>query len=163
MGASIIQERATGLQKLLWTKNIKPVQDWAYLNFRAGELFKLAWKKNESNASKPEREDLILLRQHGLVTHLVKVLDYKPEREKGSGDWNIYRVVEVIWSSANSESSTYKADEIFGYPEVLTYQGGSVMRLQELPTFNKAWSTKGGISGFQDRIASLLLSSELAS
>jgi hypothetical protein len=72
------------LQKLRWTKNVKPVnqEPRAYETFKVGNLFKLAWKDDEGNASRPQREDLILLRQGGYVTHLVEVLDYKPEREK---------------------------------------------------------------------------------
>jgi len=80
------------LQHLKWTKNVKPKGDepWAYKQFGVGSLFKLAWRDGEANASKPQREDLILLRQKGFATHLVKVLDYKPERETGQGEFDIY-------------------------------------------------------------------------
>jgi hypothetical protein len=55
------------------------------------------WKDDEGNASKPQRKKLILLRHNTYVTHLIEVLDYKPEHEKWQGDFNIYRIVEVLW------------------------------------------------------------------
>jgi hypothetical protein len=57
--------------------------------FNVGNLFKLAWKDDEGNANKPQRGDLILVRQSSYVTHLVEVLDYKAEREKWR-DFNIH-------------------------------------------------------------------------
>ena len=33
------------LQRLKWTKNVRRIDDaWAYAEFKAGQLFKLAWK-----------------------------------------------------------------------------------------------------------------------
>lgn len=61
-----------------------------------GKLFKLAWKDDEGNANKPQRGDLLLIRQSGYVTYLVKILDYKSAREDWQGDFNIYRIVEVL-------------------------------------------------------------------
>ena len=79
------------LQNLKWTKNVKPKdqEPWAYQAFNVGNLFKLAWKDDEGNANKPQRGDLILVRQSSYVTHLVEVLDYKAEREKWR-DFNIH-------------------------------------------------------------------------
>lgn len=138
------------LQRLYWTKNVKPDQGWAYCEFKPKRLFKLAWKKDENNANSPERNDLILLRQHGYVTHLVKVLDYKAEHEDWEGDFNLYRIVEVVWAvnSANPPTSA-SANVIFGYSAVLDYQGGNVMKLERLQTFRDAWDSQGGISAFQ--------------
>ncbi|MEP0915477.1 hypothetical protein NC981_01510 [Leptolyngbya sp. DQ-M1] len=57
------------LQRLYWTKNVKSVEpnkEWAYPNPQTP--FKLEWKNCENNANKPQRNDLILLRQRGYVT-----------------------------------------------------------------------------------------------
>ena len=88
------------LSNLKWTKNVKHKDGelWAYPDFNPGDLFKLAWKDNNSNTDKPDKDDLILLRQRGYVTHLVKILDYKHERESWEGIYNIYRVVESLWT-----------------------------------------------------------------
>lgn len=148
------------LQNLKWTKNVKRGdRAWAYSQFKVDNLFKLEWKDNETNANKPKKGDLILLRQKGYVTHLVKVLDYKAEREDLKDDWNIYRIVEVVWTinfDNPSRLAKVKAEIIFDYPEVLDYQSGDAMELESLPTFTNHWDTKGGLIGFQTHIQSLL-------
>jgi hypothetical protein len=69
-------------------------------------------------------------RQSGYVTHLVKILDYKSEREDWQGDFNIYRIVEVLWViDWQDPPSSARADEVFGY-SVKAYQGGDVMFLE---------------------------------
>jgi hypothetical protein len=146
------------LQNLKWTKNIKPAGQelWAYQSFEIGSLFKLAWKDDEGNASKPQRDDLILLRQGGYVTHLVEVLDEKPGHEKWQGDFNIYRIVEVLWViDWNNPTNSAKADEVFGY-SVKGYQGGDVMFLETMPTFQQQWQNQGGLTAFQARVRSML-------
>jgi len=120
-----------------------------------GSLFKFAWKDDEGNASKPQREDLILLRQGGYITHLVEVLDYKPEREKWQGDFNIYRIVEVLWViDWNNPLDSARADAVFAYPVRL--QGGDVMFLENMPTFQQHWQNQGGLSAFQEHARAML-------
>lgn len=145
------------LQSLKWTKNVKPMgeKSWAYQSFKVGSLFKLAWKDEHSNADKPQRGDLILLRQHGYATHLVEVMDYKSEREKWQGDFNIYRIVEVLWViDWDHPSDSAKADGVFGYP--VKYQGGDAMLLEDLPTFQQHWHYQGGLTAFQERVRAML-------
>lgn len=145
------------LERLQWTKNVKPAEGWAYCEFKEGELFKLAWKDDEANANRLERGDLILLRQHGYVTHLVKVLNRQAEREDCPSDWNLYRIVEVVWAiGSTSPPPSVRAELIFGYPEVLAYMGGDVMKLEDLPTFKKAWDDQGGLLAFQQHVQSKL-------
>jgi hypothetical protein len=143
------------LERLQWTKNVKDSDGWAYCEFKKSELFKLAWRNDETNANRLGRDDLILLRQLGYVTHVVKVLDHQAEREDWQGDYNLYRIVEVAWAigSTNPPPSA-KAGLIFGYPEVLAYMGGDVMKLEELPTFQKAWDNQGGLLAFQQHVQS---------
>jgi len=145
------------LQRLRWTKNVKRGdRAWAYSQFKAGDLFKLAWKDDEANASKLQKDDLILLRQKGYVTHLVKVLDYKFEREAWEGDYSIYRIVEILWIiDCNSPPPSTKADKVFSYPEVLDYRGGNVMELETLDTFKKRWDSDGGLGAFQEHVRAL--------
>ena len=146
------------LQHLQWTKNVRPSDGWAYSEFEVSKLFKLAWKDDEANANRPERNDLILLRQHGYVTHLVKVLNRQTEFEDWQSNYNIYRIVEVLWVIDCSDPPiAAKADEVFGYSAVLNLQGGNVMKLTELPTFKEAWDSRGGLTTFQDHVKSRLL------
>ena len=144
------------LERLLWTKNVLPRDNgWAYCEFKKGELFKLAWKNDEANANRPERYDLMLLRQHGCVTHLVKVLNRQAEHDDDPNVFNIYRIVEVVWAIGNTNPPpSARADVIFGYPEVLSYMGGDAMKLPELPTFTNRWDSE--LSAFQAHVQSSL-------
>ncbi|MEE3718107.1 hypothetical protein V2H45_15310 [Tumidithrix elongata RA019] len=131
---------------------------WAYSEFEVSKLFKLAWKDDEANANRPERDDLILLRQHGYVTHLVKVLNRQAEFEDWQGNYNIYRIVEVLWViDCSKPPHAAKADVIFDFPEVLDFMGGNAMKLEELPTFKRSWESRGGLNAFQDHVKSRLL------
>jgi hypothetical protein len=126
------------LQDLKWTKNVRRGDGaWAYLEYKVSDLFKLAWKDDETNANRPEKGGLILLRQQGYVTHLVKILDYKAEREVWTGDYDIYRIVEVLWAiDFDNPPVSAKADAMFDYPEVLDYRSGNVMELESLQLSN---------------------------
>jgi hypothetical protein len=92
------------LQSLQWTKNVRPANGWAYTQFKVADLFKLAWKDNEANANRPERYNLILLRQHGYVTHLVKVLNRQAERDDDPNVFNIYRIIEAGQAVTNERA-----------------------------------------------------------
>lgn len=147
------------LQGLKWTKSItRQDGQWAYPEFKVSALFKLAWTNDAgANANKPKKGDLILLRQKGYVTHLIRVLDYKAEQEVEKSDFNIYRIVEVLWAiDFEHLSESAKADKMFCYSEVLKYQGGNVMKLEELETFKKYWDNDDGLGRFQSHIQKLL-------
>lgn len=145
------------LQRLFWTKNIVPQgeEKWAYKQVRFSDEFHLSWKNNEVNANKPELGDLILLRQKGYVTHLIKVLDCELKYESWQGDFCIYRLVEVLWvidwgALPNSD----RAESIFSYP--VRYRSGNVMNLRTLPTFQKYWNENGGLNAFQRQVREML-------
>jgi len=145
------------LQRLFWTKNIvhQGEEKWAYEQFRFRDEFHLNWKNNKVNANKPELGDLILLRQKGYVTHLIKVLDNELEYESRRGDFSIYRLVEVLWViDWDTLPVSNKAEQIFNYP--VRYRSGNVMNLTELPTFQKYWDKNGGLSAFQRQVREIL-------
>jgi soluble cytochrome b562 len=143
------------LQNLKWLKNVTDQNPkvWAYSSFKQCHLFKLNWKSDEENAQQPQWGDLILLKQKGYITHLVKVLDYKPEKQRND-QWGIYRIVEVIWTlddfSQIPESA--KADKVLDYPEVQGYRQGNILFLETLPTFKNRWDKNGGLTAFQSHI-----------
>lgn len=82
-----------------------------------------------------------MLRQRGFISHLVQVLDHHAEREDWQGDFNIYRIVEVFWNIGDWDNppEIAKADDLFAYPAVLSYQGGDVMELENLASFQEYW------------------------
>lgn len=143
------------LQPLKWTKNVTPQRDepWAYDLVKISDCFELNWKNGKTNASKPQQKDLILLRQKSFVTHLLKVCDRKPKERTGKGEFDIYRIVEVLWV-IDWNNPLAKADEVFGYSEVRYYQGGNVMNLETITT--KPWENKGGFAAFQNHVHSYL-------
>jgi hypothetical protein len=67
----------------------------------------------------------------------------------------IYRIVEVAWSiGGTNPPPSLKADLVFDYTEVLSYMGGDVMKLEELPTFTNRWDSE--LSAFQAHVQSSL-------
>jgi hypothetical protein len=147
------------LINLKWTKNVKhpDAKLWAYPNVNTGDLFKLSWKNRTGNEDKPKKGDLILLRQKGYVTHLVEILDGEHTEETWKGDYNIYRIVETLWAiNCDHPLISAKADNVFGYPEVIKYEGGDVMELETLPTFKKYWDSNGGFQEFKSRVFTML-------
>ncbi|MGA7935859.1 MAG: hypothetical protein WCA35_20070 [Kovacikia sp.] len=51
--------------------------------------------------------------------------------------------------------SSAKADEVFGY-SVKAYQGGDVMFLEMMPTFQQHWQDQDGLPAFQERVRAML-------
>ena len=140
------------LTELKWTKNVNHQGDdkyWAYQNVDPVlNTFKLNWKIEQAeNARKPEESELILLRQRTKVTHIVKLLNKTLYNEPSDGEFNISRLVQVIWI-ADCSSEPPEQNIVFGYHVHL--QGGKVMRL-ETPTFNKHWGSQGGLVEFQNQ------------
>ncbi|WP_334822844.1 hypothetical protein [Nostoc sp.] len=88
---------------------------------------------------------------------LKEVLDHQSEREEWQGDYNIYRIVEVLWAiDCSNPPVIAKADAIFDYPAVLDYRGGNAMKLEDLSTFKEHWDTQGGLLAFQKLLQSRL-------
>jgi hypothetical protein len=147
------------LTELKWTKNINHQGDdkyWAYQDIDHDlKIFGLHWKKEEyeENALKPKEGQLIILRQRSKITHIVKLLNNTLYKELYDTEFNIYRLVQVVWI-ADYWSVPPEQDMIFGYHVHL--EGGKVMELQTLPTFKNHWDSRGGLAGFQQHILKLL-------
>ncbi|MEH2359601.1 MAG: hypothetical protein V7K58_07750 [Nostoc sp.] len=143
------------LTELKWTKNVNHQGNdkyWAYQNIGLDlNIFRLNWKTEQAeNAIKPQESELILLRQRGKVTHIVKLLNNTLDEEHG--EFGISRLVEVVWI-ADYWSVPPKQKMMFGYDVHL--QGGKVMKL-ETRTFNEHWGSRGGLVGFQNHVLKAL-------
>lgn len=143
------------LTQLKWTKNVNHQGDdkyWAYQNIDPDlNTFQLNWKTEQAeNAIKPQESELILLRQRGKVTHIVKLLNNTLDEEHG--EFGISRLVQVVWI-ADYPSLSPEQDIVFGYHVHL--QGGKVMKL-ETPTFNEHWGSQGGLGEFQKHVLKAL-------
>ncbi|MBD0303758.1 MAG: hypothetical protein ICV85_16800 [Tolypothrix sp. T3-bin4] len=146
------------LTELKWTKNVNHLGDdkyWAYQNIDPDlNIFRLNWKTEQAeNALKPEESELILLRQRGKVTHIVKLLNKTLYEDPADGEFGIYRLVQLVWI-ADYWSVPPEQDMVFGYHVHL--EGGKVMKLETLPTFNQHWGSRGGLVEFQKHVLKAL-------
>jgi len=147
------------ITKLIWTKNVKPLypskeNEWAY--DEEGQTFDLHWrnknKQDENNAGKQlEKGDIILLRQRGKVTHIVKLLDHDFSYEKSDSinEFNIYRHVEVVWIT-DDWCNPPSTDQFFK-PKIQFPQSGKVFRLENLKAYKQRWD-KQGLFQFQQHV-----------
>ncbi|MBF2027236.1 MAG: hypothetical protein IGS48_10775 [Oscillatoriales cyanobacterium C42_A2020_001] len=108
------------------------------------DLQHLKWTKN----IKPKGDEPWAYEQHG-VGSLFK-LAWRDGEANASKP-----LVEVLWViSWNNLPISAKADEVFGYSEVLNYQGGNVMELENI--IPKHWESKGGLEAFRSHVLSQL-------
>ncbi|MBD2606609.1 hypothetical protein H6G81_19250 [Scytonema hofmannii FACHB-248] len=145
------------LTELKWTKNINHQDGNKYCAYHIDpdlKIFKLHWKKGqEENALKPKEGQLIILRQRTKVTHIVKLLNNTLYKEPHDTEFNIYRLVQVVWI-ADYWSVPPDQDIIFGFHVHL--QGGKVMELETLPAFKTYWDSRGGLAEFQNHVLKVL-------
>ncbi|NJL64681.1 MAG: hypothetical protein HC903_26275 [Methylacidiphilales bacterium] len=104
----------------VWTKLVSSRnkdKGWEYtnVNFYLLRIFLLNWKRiYKENACKPKAGDLIILRQYGCVSHIVRVMNdtlYDDEMY-GEHEYNISRLVQLIWITDWNRLTTNK--EFFG-------------------------------------------------
>jgi hypothetical protein len=99
-------------------------------------------RKDEKNARNIAEGDMIILRQLGRLTHIVKVLDTKFSylEPKSETEFNIYRNVEVIWitDSWDNPPSVNKFFDAKSLP-----QGGKAYQIQALKAFKQRWGETG--------------------
>jgi hypothetical protein len=146
------------LSELKWTKNINHQHGEKFCAFDANfkTFFPLQWKKEqEKNAGKPNKGELIILRQRCKVTHIVELLDDNPSKSKEPNypEFSIYREVQVVWMAENGDIAPHQ-HIVFGYH--VNYQGGYVMELETLPTFKKHWDSRGELAGFKNHVLKVL-------
>lgn len=146
------------ITKLIWTKNVTPLypakkNDWAYRLEKS--TFKLHWRnkdnQDKNNAGKPEEGDIILLRQRGKVTHLVKLRDNDCNLEESElkTEFNIYRHVEIIWITDDWDNAP-SLDQVF-VSKIKFPRGGKVCRIENLKAYKERWE-KQGLAKFQQQV-----------
>lgn len=142
------------LTRLKWTKNVNHQSDdkfWAYQDINSDlGVFCLHWKNEQKeNAFRPKEGELILLRQRAKVTHIVKLLNNTLYSDCTGTEFNVCRLVQAIWM-ANFWNIPPAQDKVFGYSVHL--EGGRVMELETLPTFQENWNNRGGLEKFQKHV-----------
>lgn len=145
------------LAGLKWTKNVKPNdKDWAYDNIDSDlRIFCLHWRDSyKENAYKPKEGELIILRQCAKVTHIVKLLNNTLYSEGSKTDFNICRLVQVVWVTKDWHNPPAN-EEVFDCP-INFPPNGKVIELEKIQDFKQQWDNQGGLSAFQKRIQKIL-------
>lgn len=145
------------LAGLKWTKNVKPTghDNWAYDNINSNlRIFLLHWRdEHRENARKPKEGELIILRQHAKVTHIVKLLNNTLYNERSKTDFNICRLVQVVWMTEDWHNRPVN-EKVFDCP--ITFPpNGKVIDLENIEDFKQRWDSRGGLSAFQKSIPEL--------
>ncbi|MEA5621729.1 hypothetical protein [Nostoc sp. UHCC 0251] len=120
-------------------------------------IFTLSWKNSEHqdeiSAKAPQEGELMILRQYGKVTHIVKMLNNQLYRDTNTGDqFNIYRLVQVVWMTDNWEHPP-KNDEVFDCTITFPPNGKSI-KLENIQAFQERWSKEG--LAFQKHVQNVL-------
>lgn len=144
-------EQTMNLSNLKWVKVVTPADDWrscwaytsqelaqmkkdgaAVVNNNGISIFPLGFRQDREDS--PAIGDLILLTQHSKVTHIVEVLDEKPEQH---GDW-FNRYVKVIWWKPEMDWKTLPdRNQVLGFD--LFIQGGIFYRFDAFKSFKAKW------------------------
>lgn len=156
------------LSRLKWTKNVNNPDVWVYRHdyihypYLVPE-FDLHWAKGqEANIRKPQKGDLILLRQRTKVTHLVMTLDDQIGNIPNNPTHPPIRRVQVLWM-ASEPLNTLDAqiwdnapsqDDVFGFNVHL--EGGKAIELDHIQNLNEEFKDQGGLAAFQKRVAEKL-------
>ena len=147
------------LENLTWTKPVRPSKPWrwAYQVFGVGHGFPPVWQDQAAKASHPSQDDLLLLQQHGYVTHLVQVLDDRPRPTAWDGDPYLSRLVAVLWVIDWSRPQSYcKATLVLGLPDVPYVMSDNALDLPALPGFQRQWQGSTGLQQFQVHVRTQL-------
>ena len=147
------------LENLTWTKQARPLRPWrwAYQAFGVGHGFPLVWQDQGDKVSHPAQDDLLLLQQHGYVTHLVQVLDDRPRLSEWDGDPYLSSLVAVLWViDWSCPPSHCKATLVLGLPDVPCVQGNNALYLPALPSFQRRWQGSTGLQQFQAHVRTQL-------
>jgi len=158
---SIKGRQGMDLSRLQWIKVVTPPADyhsyWAYtpqeietmkesglqvINHGETTIFPLGFKKNQLACL--EVGDLIALKQHAKITHIVEVLD---EQFLGADEW-FSRYVKIIWWKPDIDwESLPHSREVLGSD--LNYQGGSPLLFDSFESFRNTWKGTDALKEFQ--------------
>jgi hypothetical protein len=110
------------------------------------KIFALYWRnlkgKDENNARSPLEAELMILRQHGKVTHIVQLLNNQVYRDTNTKDeFNIYRIVQVVWMTDNWDHPPDK-NTVFGY-DIKFPPNGKAIKLENIHAFQERWNAEG--------------------
>lgn len=144
--------------KILFIKNVKDPQRWAYSLERMGKpesrAFELMWRSGSHGVNLPQSGDLMVLHQRAKVTHVVEFLDNQV-RQTDSG---FFRWVRAVWLAEQDWNQLPHQKDVLGFSP--NYADGNTHSLNSpnFSTFREAWSS---LEEFQKYIFKRLTQSQL--
>lgn len=150
--------------KILYIKNVKDPQAWAYSLDRIPQpesrTFELMWRSGSHGFQTTSAGDLMILHQRAKVTHVVEFLDDEI-RKTSTG---AFRWVRVVWMPENDWNLLPHQKEVLGFSP--NYSDGNTHSLKS-PNFfrlRETWSRSGEfrLEEFQSHIFQYLTQSEVA-
>jgi transcriptional regulator with XRE-family HTH domain len=147
--------------RLQWIKVVTPPADypsyWAYtpqeiegmkesglqvINHGSITIFPLGFKGKQS--AQLDVGDLIALKQHAKITHIVEILD---DQFFGTDEWS-NRYVKIIWWKPDIDwDSLPHSKEVLGVD--LNYQGGQPLLFDSFKSFKYTWKSTDALKEFQ--------------
>jgi hypothetical protein len=144
--------------KILFIKNVKDPQRWAYSLERMEQpesrAFELMWRSGSHGVNLPQSGDLMVLHQRAKVTHVVEFVDDQV-RQTDSG---FFRWVRAVWLAEQDWNQLPHQKDVLGFSP--NYADGNTHSLNSpnFSTFREAWSS---LEEFQKYIFKRLTQSQL--
>ncbi|WP_414752017.1 hypothetical protein [Anabaena sp. CCY 9910] len=156
------------LTRLKWSKNVnyqsEKVEYWDYRIDEVSKIVILHWRKGqEENARKPKEGDLLIIRQHAHVTHIVKFFNNTIYYDGSDSEFSTGRLIQIIWKANDLKNLVHTSHlynlphntEVFGCPVVFP-PNGKAHSLESINIFNEYWSKHGGMVGFHNYVKGVL-------
>ncbi|MDF5721818.1 MAG: hypothetical protein PUP91_15325 [Rhizonema sp. PD37] len=119
------------------------------------KVFLLQWKNPAGdNIRLPKEDELIVIRQHAHVTHIVKLFNNTLYDDSSGSEFNLGRLIQVVWI-ANDFKNLPNYQEVFSCPIVFP-PDGKVHLLENNSYFKEYWDKHGGFLEFQDYVKGVL-------
>ncbi|MCF4969478.1 hypothetical protein [Nostoc sp. CMAA1605] len=149
----------TDLSRLKWSKNVtftpSEITFWDFPINELSKIFILHWKKGyEANAARPEEGDILLIRQHARITHVVQLFNKTVYDDASGYEFSIGRLVQILWKANNLNHAPHNT-EIFGCP-IKFPPNGKAHFLENIGDFNEHWNQRGGLPAFQNYVTGVL-------
>ena len=144
-------------ERILFIKNVKDPNDWAYpinrMENPESREFDLMWRHSAHGAEIPKKGDLMILHQRAKVTHVVQFLDNETiKKETG-----YFRKVKAIWMPEKENWNELPHQrEILGFSPKYADGNTHSFLSQNFSTFTSRWDS---LEEFQNHISAILFSS----
>ncbi len=159
------QEKIMDLSRLQWIKVVTPAKDWPHywavspnefaeyqdpvIQQNGLTIVPLGFKQEGSEML--NSGDLMVLTQHAKITHVVEVLDDKPENKGGY----FQRYVKIVWWKPEMDwGELPHREDVLGFD--VQIQKGIPYEFTAFKAFHERWDNQGGMDAFREYLAKQL-------